>query len=235
MKQGIILNVGGTGSLMWAEQFVPSGIASVIYASIPLCIMLMDVSEWRNNLRNINIISGIILGIVSVGILFGMDQVHINKNFLIGLIVLLFGVISWSAGTIYIKYKTSDTPIMTRLAIQILTAGLCLGIIGLVKGEGYGFDFTSVTGVSWVSLSIQILVGSIGGYLAYLWLLRVRPAIEVSTYTFVHPCVAILLGILIGGEEFTFRIFCSLVLILLAVFLVRYAGRISLKQLLAGN
>lgn len=230
IKQGFLLNVGGTGSLIWAEQYVASGIASIVFASIPLWIVLIDSRQWKQNLKSPSILFGITLGIAGVGTLFGLNQIKVGVQFLTGLFVLLMGAISWSAGTIFVKYSNDDIPILTRLAIQMTTAGFAMGLIALINGERNLFEIGSVTSNAWMSLAFQILFGSIMGYVAFLWLLKIRPALEVSTYNFVQPCVAILLGILIGGEEFNLRILLALGLILFAVFLIRYVDKIRWKN-----
>lgn len=232
IKQGLLLNVGGTGSLIWAEKYVLSGITSIVFASIPLWIVLMDTKEWKKNLKSPPIVLGIIIGIVGVGTLFALEQIKVDAKFLTGLLVLIFGAASWSAGTIYVKNSTDNIPILTRLTIQMLTAGVIMGFIALLNGEGSQFDIFSITLSSWTGLVFQIICGSIMGYLAFLWLLKIRQALEVSTYNFVQPCVAILLGILLGGEDFNLRILIALALILMAVFLIRYIDKIQWGNIL---
>lgn len=233
-QQGILLNVVGTGSLIWAEQFVPSGIASIVFALVPLIIMIIDVPQWRNNFKSPFTISGVTIGMVSVLLLLGVD-IDAGEGSHAAIFVLFLSAISWSVGTIHIKYTIPEMPVITKLGIQMSTAGIILFVISLYRGEPTCLDWSEVTMVAWIALGIQIVVGSILGYFAFLWLLQVRPALEVSTIDFVHPCVAVLLGIFLGGEEFSLKGMLALVLIFIGVFLIHFTDIVKWKKMRGEN
>lgn len=228
IKQGFWMNVGGTGSLVWSEQHIPSGLASIVVAAVPLWIVVMDVKNWSKNFGSIPLIAGLILGIGGVALLTGLGgHDGLNTNFAMGLTVLILGTLSWAYGSLYSKKLSAKISLIMTLAFQMGSAGILLAFIGGVSGELSGFLVQDVILNSWIALWFQILFGSLLGYLSYLWLLKRRPPAEVASYSYVHPVIAVALGVLMAGEILTSGMMLAMTLILLAVFLVRYHRKVN--------
>lgn len=224
--QGFFLNVLGTTPLVWGQQYVPSGLASVLVTTVPLWIVLMDRENWSSNLRNPWVFLGLLLGMLGVFLLardndFRPDDVAIG-DYMMGLIVIISGTFFWAYGSIYVRKKKHTGKLLFNVAIQLFFAGIVQFSLGGLLGEFQQFRVSDMQWKGWLAMSHLILLSSVIGYVCYVWLLRQRSATEVGTHTFVNPMVAVSLGILLAGEPFTLSIVASLLLVLVAVFLVRY-------------
>ena len=223
IKQGFWMNVGGTGALVWSEQHIPSGLASIVVAAVPLWIVILDVDNWSKNFSSIPLIVGLVLGIGGVGLLTGLgSHAALDADFAMGLTVLIIGTLSWAYGSLYSKKLSTKISLIMILAFQMGSAGILLTIIGGLSGELSGFSIQTVMLSSWIGLWFQILFGSLLGYLCYLWLLKRRPPAEVASYSYVNPVIAVALGVFMANEIFTPIMITAMILILVAVFLVRY-------------
>lgn len=219
---GILLLLTGNGLVVWAEQTVSSGIASLLVATVPLWIILI---EWFWNKQrgiNLGIILGIALGFTGIIILVyhsftAMDHRDMNP---VGMIALLLASLSWAAGSMYSRQaRLPDSPLMST-AIQMLVGGALLLIFGTFLGEWSQFTITQISTRSWVALGYLIFFGSILGYNAYIWLLKNAEPVLVSTYAFVNPIVAVLLGWVLAGERLTANSLVAAVVIISAVVII---------------
>jgi drug/metabolite transporter (DMT)-like permease len=140
-----------------------------------------------------------------------------------GIIILVFGCISWAAGTLYAKYRSSgeeDVNAFAGSAWQMLVAGAMFWICAFAGGDASSTDFAAISVSSWLSLVYLIVFGSILTYSAYIWLLKVRPATEVGTHAYVNPLVAVCLGKTLGKENVTIVQIAGLIIILLSVMFI---------------
>lgn len=215
---GVLMLFGGTGTVVWVEQHIASGLAAIIVAGMPLWFVLLDKRQWAYNFSNKFIIGGVLVGFAGVLMLFGRDGAGLSA--LWPLFVLLAGCISWAYGSLYVKYHPSPHSTMMNAGIQMLAAGAFSLLFSWGQGELAGFDFRAVTLRSWLGLAYLLSFGSLIGYLSYVWLLSVRPAVQVGTYAYVNPVVAMLLGWAFAGEAFTGLQCLALVVILSGVLLV---------------
>ncbi len=224
---GLMLLLGGTGAVIWAEKWLPSSMVAVLISSSPFWFIILDVPKWRENFTSRSIIAGLIFGFVGVVLMFGekvadaVFSAH-NGNELIGLSILLFGTISWAGGSLYIKYHSSGSTTLSS-AWQMLAAGGAFFLGSLLTREWNGFEWQSVTTGAWLSLMYLIFFGSLAAYSAYVWLLHVRSASQVSTYAYVNPVIAVLLGVFFAGEHMTLLQVSGLVVILVSVLLINLA------------
>lgn len=227
VKQGIWLNVLGTGGLVWSEQYIPSGLAAIVLATIPVWMVVLEKKEWERNLRNPLIKAG--LGIGIIGVIFLSDYNTLgylsgNKElFYMGMIVLVGSAICWAWGSLFSIKAGQGVSLLMNLAIQMGTAGILLYFIGFFFNEHAIFSISNVTYESMYALIFLIIFSSIIGYLAYLWLLREYPPALVGTYSYVHPMVAVFLGWLLVDELITTKTILSLIIIVGAVLLIKYA------------
>lgn len=224
--QGLLLNVLGTTPLVWGQQYVPSGLASILVTSVPLWIVLLDRENWRSNLRNPWVFLGLILGMLGVFLLtrndgFRPGEVAVS-DYTMGLIVIISGTFFWAYGTIFVRKMKHMGSLFYNVSIQLFFAGCVQLILGGFLGEFQQFHPLDMEWEGILSMLHLILLSSVIGYVCYVWLLRQRSATEVGTHTFVNPMVAVSLGVILAGEPFTLSLVLSLVLVLVSVFLVRY-------------
>ena len=220
---GLLMLFIGNSAVVWAEQHVSSGIAAIIVASVPLWFVILDKRQWSYYFSNKGVIVGLLIGFAGVLLLFaGKGSLDIvgNKMHLISFFVLTVGAVSWAIGSLYSKYKSVEGSTAVKAAIQMLAAGFAASIVSIAKGEHEGFSFDSVSTVSLAALIYLIVMGSMVGYLAYIWLLSVRPPSLVGTYAYVNPIVAVFLGWLIATEAISAQQVVALSVILAGVLLV---------------
>ena len=224
---GILLLFFGNGIIIWVEQSVPSGLASITVSSAPLWFILLDQSKWRENFRSRSIILGMIIGLAGVLMLFS-EQVSASTRGSGGIPIgtmalLLLASISWAAGSLYSKYKSSKGSTMVNTSWQMMAAGFAFLPGVFIRDEFSGFNWSDVSTSAWLSLLYLVFLGSIAGFSAYVWLLKVRPAMQVSTYAYVNPVVAVLLGVFIANEKISLIQILGLITILGSVLLINMA------------
>ncbi|MGV3560848.1 EamA family transporter [Larkinella arboricola] len=222
---GILMLFGGTVSVIWAEQFIPSGLAAILVTTMPFWFVLLDRRQWSVYFASWLIPGGLVIGFIGVILLLAQPGQTVlvrppNGQYWLSIGVLLLGGIFWTVGSLYAKYRPSSASNTFNGSLQLLAAGSFSGLTSLVSGELAGFRFEEVTLKSWLALVYMILMGSILTYLAYLWLLKVRPPAIVSTYAYVNPVIAVLLGWLFANESLSGRQLLALAVILVGVLLV---------------
>jgi drug/metabolite transporter (DMT)-like permease len=218
---GGLLLFCGNGGVTWAEQHVPSGLAALIVASIPIWMVVLNwIFGDRVRPGKREFIS-LFLGLAGLAVLVGPEKViGGGKIDPLGLIVLIFAAIAWSAGSLYARAHKLATSQLLATGMQSLAGGFLLVILGLLFGEGTQIHWDSFSDRSLLSLSYLIVFGSLIGFSAYVWLLKQVTPSKVSTYAYVNPVIAVLLGGLLGGEELTARTFLSAAVIISAVMIV---------------
>src|SRR3954462_9296762 len=193
---GLALLVLDTGGVAWAVQRVPSGTAAVLVASVPLFMAVLDRFCFGARLPRLAA-AGIGTGLVGVGILAGPS----GGVDLAGAGVLLFASFSWAAGSAYMRVAPLPRGPLTSAAMQMLTAGLALGVIGVTTGEAGRFDPSAVSSASLGALAFLVVFGSLLAFTAYGWLVQHAPTPLLSTYAYVNPAVAVFLGWAFAGEH----------------------------------
>lgn len=224
---GLLMLFIGNGVVIWVEQFLPSSLVAVLVSAAPLWFVLLDKSKWKINFKSRETIIGIVVGFIGVILLFSESAVSVahSKNNLLqisGLALLVIGSISWSGGSLYAKYKsTGSTTVNT--AWQMFAAGMAFLPFSLLHHEFDNFHWQVVSIHSWLSLLFLIFLGSLAAYSAYVWLLKVKTATQVSTYAYVNPVVAVLLGVFFAGEKMSLLQIIGLAIILGSVLLINLA------------
>ena len=226
---GILLLFFGTGIIIWVEQSMPSAMVAITVSSAPLWFVLLDKPKWSENFRSKSIIAGMLIGLAGVILLFSEQ---ISQIFSVpestpvkmsSMVLLLFAAISWSGGSLYSKYKSAEGSIIVSTTWQIMAAGIAF-IPGIfIRDEFSAFQWSEVPSDSWFALAYLVSMGSIAGFSAYVWLLQVRTAMQVSTYAYVNPVVAVLLGVFFANEKITSIQIVGLIIILGSVLLINMA------------
>jgi drug/metabolite transporter (DMT)-like permease len=222
---GGLLFLGGTGAVVWAERTIPSGVAALIVATEPMAFVLLESMRRRRMPRGA-VLAGVGLGLVGLAILLGPARLAGGARFDVAAsAVLVAGTFAWAGGSLYSRgSRMPESPVMAT-AITLVCGGGFLAVLGLSAGELARFDPTAVTLKSAVAVVYLFIFGSLIGFSAYLWLLRVSTPSRVSTYAYVNPVVAVLLGWAIGGEGLPARVLLAAAVIIGAVALIlRHGG-----------
>ena len=226
---GILMLFGGTGAVVWVEQHISSGMAAIIVASLPFWFVLLDYRQWSYNFSQKLILGGIAIGFAGILTLFGTNAGGISEKTIFAMLVLLVGCIAWAGGSLYLKYTPNKQSTTMNAGIQMIAAGIFSALTGWLTGESQHFSFAAVSTESWLGLTYLIGFGSLLGYLSYVWLLSVRPVVQVGTYAYINPVVAVLLGSLFAGEPFSMRQMLALGVILAGVLLINLPKYKSLQ------
>jgi drug/metabolite transporter (DMT)-like permease len=214
---GAALLFAGNGGVIWAEQHIPSGVAAIVVALVPLHMAWLDrvfygqpVSRWTA--------LGIAAGFVGLVVLVQPSSgSHIDLG---GVAVVLVGSFCWAAGSLYARNAPLPRSVATSTGIQMLAGGVLLGVVGLLAGEGRSLHLQSVSVKSWLAVGYLIIAGSLIGFSAYAWLIRNARTSLVSTYAYVNPVVAVLLGAAFASEPITARTLIAGAIILAGVAMI---------------
>ncbi len=220
---GALLLLGGNGGVVWAEQRVASGLAALLVATLPVWMVTM---EWaRGGIRpTAGVFAGLALGLMGIGLLVGPGEFAGGVGAdAVGAVVLVVASISWAAGSIYSRgAKLPPSPLLTT-GMEMLAGGALLVLAGLATGELGRLDLAAASPKSWLALLYLILFGSLIGFTAYIWLLKVSTPAKVSTYAYVNPVVAVMLGWALAGEELSMRTMIAAGVIIAGVAMISIA------------
>jgi len=218
---GGLMLAGGTGSVMVAEQWVPSGLAALLIASMPLWLVLLDWMVGTGGRPSFRTVLGLALGIGGVLLLLGAPGVGGGgPKELFGALLILGGSVSWAVGSLYSRYAPAPPRPMLWVSMQMLTGGLILTILSALHGDLAAIDLAGISPRSWLALAYLVVFGALVAYSAYVWLVSVVSPARVGTYAFVNPVVAILLGGWLADEPLTSRALLAAGIILGGVVLI---------------
>lgn len=226
---GFLLLVGGNGALTWAEQEVPSGLASLLVATVPLWMVLLDWARPGGVRPGGGVFAGLALGLVGLAVLVGPELSEGLRPgsgpgpSALGIGVILLGSFSWAAGSIYSRGADLPRAPLLGIGLEMLSAGAMLAVISLLSGEAARLDPAAVSTRSFLSYLYLVVFGALVGYTAYIYLLRNATAAKVSTYAYVNPVVAVFLGWLLLDELVTLRTLAGAAIIVVAVALITLA------------
>jgi drug/metabolite transporter (DMT)-like permease len=222
---GGLMLLGGNGLVTWAEQRVPSGLAALIVASVPIWMAVLAALEKKRRPPGYVVI-GLAIGLAGIGLLVAPGRLGGGGSVdPLGAAALLTAALSWSIGSLASRRAHLPTSTLTAVSMEMIAGGTLLWIAGLAGGEGARLHWAAISLRSALSLGYLIVFGSLLGFSAYVWLLKVTTPARVSTYAYVNPIVAVLLGTLLAGEQLTLRIGLAASGILAAVALIiRHGG-----------
>ena len=195
---GAFLLLGGNGLVVWAEQRVESGLAALLVSTEPLWIVVLSWVLPGGRRPSLPVISGLVLGFIGVGLLVQPGNGSTVDPIGAGMLVL--AALSWAYGSLWgITAKAPDSPLLMT-GMQMLAGGVLQLLAATARGEVAAFDPAQVSMRSAVAVVYLMVFGSLVGFTAYSWLMRVAPPVLVSTYAYVNPVVAVLLGWAIASE-----------------------------------
>jgi len=223
---GLFMLVGGLGVVSWVEQYVPSGITALIVAAVPLWMVLVNALRPGGKRPSWQTSAGLLVGLAGILILVGPgistgDQAGYHPAVMI---ILLLATLSWAIGSVYSRRADLPKSPLLGTGMEMLAGSLGAFIVGLATGEAGRLDLGVVSSRSLVGVVYLIVVGSLVGFVAYTWLLRVAPISTVATYAFVNPIVAVIIGSFLAQEVLTTRALIALPVILSAVAIIHFAN-----------
>ncbi len=225
---GIALLGIANGLVVVAEQWIPSGLTALLITTLPFWMVGFESLLPKGPKFNKYIFFGLILGLSGVFLIFGRDfENFIKSDYLIGALALMGAVISWSLGSIYSKYKKISVHPMMGASIQMLIAGALQTSLGLLLGEHTEFHL-SQTG--FFAILYLVIFGSIFGYASYIYAIQHLPLSLVSTYAYINPIIALVLGWYFLNEELSINILFAAVLIFSGIMLVKKGNAVVRRQ-----
>lgn len=217
---GTLLLVGGNGGVTWAEQRVASGLAALLVATMPLWMVLLDWLRPGGVRPRAGAALGLLMGFGGVTLLVGPTRLGTASVDPFGAAVVVLAALSWATGSLYSRRGRLPGSLLQAAAMQSLSGGAVLWVLATLTGEWTRLDAAHVSAKSLLSLGYLVVFGSLLGFTAYIWLLRVTTVTRVSTYAYVNPVVAVLLGWAFAGEPVSGRMLGATALIVVAVALV---------------
>ena len=219
---GALLLLGGNGGVVWAEQTVPSGLAALLVATEPLWVVLIDwvrpggVRPLRGE------VVGLLLGFTGVAVLItpaGLFGAAFEVD-LVGAAVLVFAAFAWAAGSVVARQAPAHESSFVATAMKMLTGGVLLVVAGTITGEWARLDVAAITPRSWFALAYLVVFGALIGFTAYVWLLKNTTLARASTYAYVNPIVAVMLGWMLAAEPLNSRVMVAAGIIVSGVVIV---------------
>jgi drug/metabolite transporter (DMT)-like permease len=218
---GCLLLAIGNGTVSWAEQTVPSGIAALLVATVSLWMVLADWVRPGGIRPGPRVFAGLLLGFAGMALLVGPRHLaHSERIDPVGAGALIVASLAWAAGSIYARHHPLPRSPLLGAGMQTLCGGAVLCLFALSIGELRDFHLASVTMRSWMALLYLFVLGSAVGFSAYVYILKHSTASRVATYAFVNPVVALFLGWFLASEPLSLRTAVASGIILTAVLLV---------------
>ena len=222
---GFLIFVCDYGLLFWAEQKVPSGVAAVVLATIPVFIALSEIVLLRTQQMTVRLAVALLIGIAGVAVLvshsFNLGDAPVDA---LGAGALILAAFSWSISTVLTKRLPLPASKPMSSAAQMFSGGVMLVVASGLAGNFRGFHLEAITMGAWVALAYLIVFGSIIGFTAYIWLLHHESPTKVGTYAYVNPVVAVLVGYFLGGEALGPRTVLGTLCVLVSVVLITRTG-----------
>lgn len=222
---GVLMLFVGTGAVIWAEQYLQSSFVAIFLASAPIWFLLFDKPLWKVNFSNKFTLIGVFAGLLGVIALFyeKLSGGSSDKGSFWAIVAIFIGNISWVVGSLYSKEKVKNVPPSVNSAWQIMAAGIMFSLVGLMDNSFAKVNWSAIPTSAWISVLYLAIFGSVIAYSAYVFLLDVRDTAEVSTYAYVNPVVAVVLGVFFNNDHLTFLQILGLMIILGSVFVVNIA------------
>lgn len=220
----VLIFVFDYGLLFWAERRVPSGLAAVMLATIPVFMALAEIIFLRTQKLTARLALALLIGICCVAVLMSrsvnLGGAPIDK---MGAVALLIASLSWSLGSILTRKLPLPPSKVMSSGTQMLAGGVFLGITAAGLGEFRGFHPSDISLRAWLALAYLIIAGSIIAFTAYTWLIHRESPTKVGTYAYVNPLVAVVVGYLLGGETLGPRTILGTLFVLTSVVVITSA------------
>ena len=229
---GALMLLGGNGLVTWAEKRVPSGLASLIVASVPIWMTVLHGLQKRERPHGV-VVLGLAGGLAGLALLVAPGRfaggAHVD---LVGAAALLSAALFWATGSLYARRAKLPSSMLLAAAMEMLAGGAALLLTSGLLREWKGFSFAEVSTRSWLALAYLIVAGSLVGFTAYIFLLGATTPARVGTYAYVNPIVAVFFGWAFASEVVSTRMVIAALGILGAVaVIIRYGGKAAQKEI----
>ena len=224
---GALLLLGGNGSVVWAQQFVPSGLTAIIVAAVPLWMALFSWAAPGGRKPSSLATLGLLLGFGGIVLLIvGNSTAKISTDAVpwFGYATLALGSVSWSLGSLYSRRASLPVSPWSSIAMQMIAGGALLWAAGIGAGEWTALDLSHVSSRSLLAFAYLIFFGSLVGFSSYAWLLQATTPALASTYAYVNPIIAVFLGWALANEKFTVVDAIASAIIVCAVAIITFAN-----------
>lgn len=226
--RGFLLITCGNGLVSWAEVFVPSGLAAIICSTMPVIVILINLTVNRSELPNWIIALGVLIGLSGILLVFSEYLADFtNPNYRLGIILIFVATFTWAIGSMLTKRKNYDTNPFLNAGMQMLLGGIfCLPF-------SYAFDDLSHVVLSsevMLALSYLIVMGSVAAFSMYTYVLAKLPMTIASLYAYINPLVAVVLGWLVLSEKLNLKIGLAFLITVLGIYLVNYGYQQQQKK-----
>jgi drug/metabolite transporter (DMT)-like permease len=218
---GALMLCCGNGAVSWAEQRVPSGIASLLVAVVPLWMVLVDWLRPRGERPRAVVVAGVLVGLIGLAVLVGVGSLSGEGEVdLVGAVVLILGSLAWAAGSVFNRHGARPDSAAMSTGLQMIGGSIALLLLGVMRGELAAIHVNQISNASWAGWIYLVTFGSLVGFTAYIYLLKTVSPAKASTYAYVNPLVAVLLGWAIAGEPVTLRSLGAAAIILAGVAMI---------------
>lgn len=218
---GNLLLVGGNGLVSWAEQTIPSGIAALIIAAVPMFMVIMEALRPHGHKPTLKALIGLCIGFIGIYILVAPGAgLHHQALNVAGVLALLAACVFWSIGSVYSKAADVPASAFVTMGAEMLMGSVGLLVMSLLTHELQHWHVSDISARSMYGLAYLVAIGSMIGFGSYIWLLKHAPISLVATYAYVNPIVAVLLGAWIVNEPLDPHIWIATAIIIGSVMLV---------------
>ena len=218
---GALMLCCGNGAVSWAEQRVPSGIASLLVAVVPLWMVLVEWLRPRGERPRALVVAGVVIGLLGLAVLVGPASFRGEGDVdSAGAVVLILGSLAWAAGSVFNRHGSRPDSAAMSTGLQMIGGSVALLLLGVMRGEIANVHLRQISAASWAGWIYLVTFGSLVGFTAYIYLLQTVSPAKASTYAYVNPLVAVLLGWAIAGESVSLRSLGAAAIILAAVAMI---------------
>lgn len=220
-KIGTLLLLGGNGLVVWAEQFIPSGVAALLIGIGPLFVVLTEWA-WPGGARpTVATLGALLLGLVGVAWLAAPWETPTQGRLDgAGVIAVLCACAFWALGSISSRHAKSGAAPLYGASLQMLCGGGALALVGLIHGDWFELRLERISTEAWLAFVYLIFFGSLLGFSVFVWLMKHSTPARVATFAYVNPVVAVFLGWLLLDEPVNQRTLVSAIIIITAVILI---------------
>jgi drug/metabolite transporter (DMT)-like permease len=222
---GFLMIAVGNGGVIWAEQWVPSGIAAVVVAASPFWMTGLEAALPGGERLTARGVLGLVVGFCGILLLVWPELTaggELGRQFGVGVIALQLACIGWALGSSYSRRHARGENALGAAAVQMIFGGLFMAVAATMRGEWAQLTFTWRSALAEAHL---IVFGSLVGYTAYVYALKHLPVSTVSLYAYINPVIAVVLGTVLLAEPFGWRVVLAVAVVFAGVSVVRFSGQ----------
>jgi drug/metabolite transporter (DMT)-like permease len=218
---GLFLLVLGIGTGNWTQQYVDSSFAAMVFSGLPLWIILIDWLRPGGRAPSRTVVVGLLLGFAGIGLILAPSGQHGAQTSSLGInLLLVLASISWAGGAVFSRHHLARGSALLPVARQMIVAGAVLIATGCSHGDLNHLELAKVGPTAWLGFAYLVVMGSLGGYPVYIWLMRTCPPAKAATIPYMNLIVAVFLGWSLGHEVITLRLLIGTAIVLTSVAVV---------------